>query len=301
MMTLSLGLSGCKCGSGSETTWKEKVLTRAKSCNLQVEESDVYFIDAESNQLKRVALAGGEPSVLAEGGKFAVGEKFVYFQAAGGISRVSRQGGEVSLVVEPSADAPDGVSSHVVDKEFLYWATGAGVFRVALAGGSHEKIAEERSVEELALDETHLYLATEQDLKMLPLGGGEPIVLLDSGKAQEFDIRLSTARPTPVGDHVYGRTMECGVFRVAKKGGAVAVLAEAHSGGGCSGQRLTVGKTVVFDKNLMDEEALMEVPLAGGESTVVLEEYVCGMGHAGDALVVSIGHGDTKRIARLGR
>lgn len=104
----------------------------------------VYFADWESDQIKRIPVTGGSPSVVASGNNLilyrglAVDETHVYWGDWDGIKRIPKGGGTVQTLAATNAS-----TELALDDTYVYWTSRAGdaILRVAKAGGTMQTLA----------------------------------------------------------------------------------------------------------------------------------------------------------------
>ncbi len=273
--------SGDESPASTTLPGKPQQLTKDYACNVIVDGSDVFYA---KDGLKQVPLAGGTPRTVAKGSGYTYGvdEQFVYYsnRDGNGVLKVPRAGGESM----PVAKVEGTVASLAVDRSHVYFgAAYSGLHRVSKEGGEAERIGNVFESTPLLIDDRYVYYygsETDSDgLWKLPKTGGEAIQLVDIAAVRE---RATAANSSDwirmVGDlaqdekYIYGRTADCGVYRVSKNGGAPEFIVHAK----CDvGTHVAVGESIL----LSSDEQLLEAPLEGGKPRVLLDQVdvVCSI------------------------
>ena len=282
-----------------------KLLTTASTCDLQPTRDAVFFVTTDG-ALKRATFDGKTMEILPAGviqqGWF-VGKDYVYYGVQDEIRRVPYRGGRPQRVHK--ARWPETrLTQFAVDRTHVYWEEGL-LHRKAKAGGAVVEVANAHGpLIHLAVADGHVYFSNGAILGKVPVTGGEPTVLFaESREEQPGDSKLDRPRlDLPFverGAFLYGRTEQCGVFRVPKTGGAAAVLTQGPSPRsryfGCAkGNHLSVGKSVLFEVATPEDEVLLEVPLNGGEPREVLSAghtTICTIADAGSKPLIGNQYG----------
>jgi hypothetical protein len=281
-----------------------KRLTRASACSLQPTRDAVYFVTSEG-ALRRAGYNGHviqllPPGVIRHG--WAVGKGFVYYGVQDKIRRVSIAGGRPQKVHQ--ARWPETrLTQFAVDRTHVYWEEGL-LHRKAKAGGAVADVTNVHGpLTYLAVAGGFVFYANGATLAKAPARGGQPTILLERSPEHPADPQQDRPRlDLPFverGAYLYGRTEQCGVFRVAKAGGAASILTQGPSPRdryyGCSkGNHLAVGRSVLFEVATPEDEVLLEVPLAGGEPKEVLSAghtSICAMADSGSKPLIGTEHG----------
>ena len=86
---------------------------------LATDGTDVYFVDWEDHQLRRVPAGGGTASVVVSdatiGTPLAMDANYVYYATGAGLFRIGRAGGNPELL------AGGAISDIAVDDACVYW------------------------------------------------------------------------------------------------------------------------------------------------------------------------------------
>ena len=282
-----------------------RLLARASTCTLQTTRDAVFFTTA-GGALKRASFDGNVMEILPAGvlqQSWIVGRTFVYYGVQDMIRRIPVRGGRAQQIVK--ADWPETrLTQFALDRTHVYWEEGL-LHRKPKAGGGVADIANAHGpLLHLTVSGGYVYYSNGASIGRARATGGEPtIILASSSEDNPADRKQDRPRlDLPFvgkGAYVYGRTEQCGVFRVPKTGGAASILTKGASPRdryfGCSkGDHLSVGKSVLFEVATPEDEVLLEVPLSGGEPKEVLSAghtTICSIEHWGSKPLVSNEHG----------
>jgi hypothetical protein len=228
--------------------------------------------------------AGKEPSTLASEEKpkrLALDDTHVYWTVwgsgfsadhskNGAVKRVAKSGGSVE-VFAPAQSHPHGI---VTDASAVYWANdGDGTVMTApKAGGAPAVLASVPGAFQVAVDASGVYASTRGGgIFRIPLGGGAP-VRLATAAAEPNQIVLDASG-------IYYIDDEGEVCRVAKAGGAPTILARGEKPSFDDGQVSLSGANVYFASG----NDAMSVPKTGGAATKVVSGRTRISGIAADA------------------
>ena len=237
---------------------------------MAADDTHVYFADWADDKIKRIPVAGGALSVVANGNELilhrglALDSTHVYWGDHSGIRRVAKTGGAVQVLVAGTDSA-----NLAVDDTYVYWTElgfGDGrVRRVLKAGGAAQNVATGRDGPyAVALDATHVYFTELHTGKVYQVGKD------GSGLTAYFasDISPYMAESVAVNNtHVFWTdttgTHTGRVRRVAKGGGTVENLALGLFGPG----HVQLTSTHVY---WGDYDGVWRLPIGAAEAKVDL-------------------------------
>ncbi len=280
-------------------------LTRSNACHLQQTRDAVYFVTNEG-ALRRAIYNGHVTQLLPKGviqHGWVVGKNFVYYGVQDKIRRVSIGGGRPQQVHQ--ARWPETlITQFAVDRTHVYWEEGV-LQRKAKGGGAVAEISNVHGpLTHLTVADGYVYYSNGATIGKAPVHGGKPTTLLaNPAERDEEDPKQDRPRlDLPFverGAFLYGRTEQCGVFRVPKAGGAAGILTKGPSPRdryfGCQkGDHLAVGRSVLFEVATPEDEVLLQVPLGGGEPKEILSAghtTICAIDASGSRPVIGTEHG----------
>jgi len=282
-----------------------KLLARANTCNLQSTRDGVFFATGEG-ALKRAAFDGRVMEILPAGvleQGFVVDKDYVYYGVQDKIRRIPIRGGRSQVFYQ--ASWPDTrLTQFATDRTHVYWEEGI-LHRKAKRGGTVADIANAQGpLTCLTVADGYVYYSNGASLGKVPVTGGQPTILYPSS-AERNQVDPKQDRPrldvpfVERGAYLYGRTKQCGVFRVPKAGGDATVLTKGPSPQdryfNCGkGNHLSVGNSVLFEVATPEDEVLLQVPLAGGEPKEILSSghtTICAIAHWGSKPLIANNHG----------
>ncbi len=286
--------------TGSPLPSPARRLARGHGCSIQPTRDAVFFATPEG-ALRRAAINGKVVEVLPGGvlkQGWRVGKKFVYYNVDDTIRRIPLSGGRPFRVHQARWAGTD-LTQFALDPWYLYWEEGL-LYRKAKDGGSAIEVANVHGpLLHLLVADGYVYYSNGASLGRAPTKGGTPTILLERSSA---DASAPPPQDRPRldlpfaerGKYLYGRTEQCGVFRVPKAGGSATILTKGATPRdryyGCEqGQLLAVGKSVLFEVVTPEDDVLLEVPLAGGEPQELLTaapRTICAMAAWGTKLLV---------------
>lgn len=208
---------------------------------LLTDATHVYFADSSSSfsggaAILRMSKEGGLPEAIALDEKsidsVALDDATVYWVSYSphSIRAAPKAGGALPRVVAAEKDGHD--PGLAVDREHVYYRRKGGpIVRVPKAGGEARVVVDPGGTV-AAVDDTHLYYFTDKAILKAPKGErSAPITLVSGQRPQELVIDAS---------HVYWvnqpttrDTFDGAVLRVAKAGGAPAVVADRQTQPAC--------------------------------------------------------------------
>jgi hypothetical protein len=241
----------CRCGSGGASytpTGKEPetLATEESPAQLLVDDAHVYW------------------TVWGAG---MTGDR----SANGQIKRVAKSGGK-SEVFAPAQSHPRGIDA---DATTVYWANeGDGtVMTAAKAGGAASVLASVPVPFQVAVDASGVYVSTRTSrIFKIPAGGGAPV-----------QIAMTAAEPNQLvldGSDIFYIDDSGQACRVPKAGGTPTVLARGEKPSFDDGQLRVSGANVYFASG----NDVMSVPKAGGAATKVISGKTRISGIAVDAI-----------------
>jgi hypothetical protein len=198
-------------------------------------EGDMASSTYRKGQIMRAASGGGKPKVVAKNQvepKAVAADRGQVFwfaddegtQGTASVRRAAAGGGKVKDVAR-GATAPGCVA--VVGKHVLWLSTGedpdAGwtthLWRANRDGGAKKRLATlEGEPRAVIADETTVFVATAGIIASVPIGGGDPVTIVDDSR-QPQALALDA-------DTLYWTTRETGqVLSLPKRGGAITTLA----------------------------------------------------------------------------
>lgn len=274
------GLSGCGV-KNSEPRWpKSKVLASGLDHPqaIAVDEKHIYFVmggtiasqNEGTNNVMRMPIEGGPPSVVFKGGDkyipdtffLTLDERYVYF-SVGSLVRVLKEGGpleEISIAGMPT--------EFVMDNENYYWHpfVGEGMqpapfYTVSKKGGHAQAITDPRpSANGLCIDDQFIYWIQTTGIYRKPKSGGEITQVYATPEGQiSSGLRLDA-------DNFYftqGRSKHA-LYKLSKSGGEPLQLAKSIN----SAADFVLGETDVYfqrERNL-NTDYLSKVSKTGGEA-----------------------------------
>jgi hypothetical protein len=186
--------------------------------------SMVYWVDPELGELKRAPLGGGTGTTLwagSVGTPVALDQSHVYWFGTSN-SNVMQANLDGSSPIQV-ATGQNNVLSIAARSGFLYWVTDSDLVELDLTGGTPSPLAQDRtSPRSVAVDSTHVYWAEGT------LGGNERVQRISRGGGTIEQLAAAGAYAIALDDtHVYvADNYGCSIWRVAKTGGTVQILAE---------------------------------------------------------------------------
>lgn len=208
-----------------------------------MDEKAIYFVTggtiaaqkAGTNNLMKMPLEGGAPTILFKGGELipgadtiAVDESHVYF-AAGGLRKISKDGGE-ALLLTP-AFMPSEI---VLDEENIYWKPFVGegmppapIFAISKKGGEPKTLTDARlSANGLCVDDKFIYWSQTDGIYRAAKTGGGGIEKIYAAPAGEI---ASDLKADVESFYFLQGTSKRDLYKFSKSGGEAKVLARAVS------------------------------------------------------------------------
>ena len=255
---------------------------------IALDATHVYYLDDIDSIIYRIPKNGGARQPLAQFqevlitamavddtnlyvativGDFAPGDLWA-IPKAGGTPRTIASG--VVFVTEIAADATHvyWVSVGTINLEEEVILSDGKIERVTKDGASRQVLASGLSTPAtVAIDDTNVYFGelgaavgnASKGLRRVAKSGGATVPVLDDYRVG--NIALSGNDVVFVGD---SQTSTGGMFRIAKTGGAVQMLVQDENID--SAPHIVAGQVYYITLPEEDSDALMRVPLAGGEA-----------------------------------
>ncbi len=252
--------------------------------------SFAYFTERGTNNDGRIlkrSLDGGDPVVLAKDEilplHIAVDAANVYWTTETEIRKMPLYGGKPSTI----ASGFGSPQSIVVAGDYVYWTTSpAKLMRVTINGGDVVTLIDESATNlafmGLAIDATHLYLASRGDIggsngsiKKMPIAGGS-VVTLATGQNDPAQVTVGAADVywTNTGDF----HANVGLMKAPLMGGPIETVVSSQSNtfaqyAEIGGILLNADGLFYTVKGTQDSDhydgTVMRMPLDGGESTIL--------------------------------
>lgn len=201
----------------------------------------------------------GAPELLAQDQQklsyVAVDGERVYFagfDAVPTLRACPKAGGPVEVLWEGAEVATFDLA---VDSSGIYGGM-TSLWRADLAGGKPLELAASIEVDELAVDDTHVYATTDASVVRVPKSGGAPEVLAQVAGPSSIAVDETHA--------YYGAG--AAVMRVPKAGGAVETVGSANF----TVMHLALGSSHVYVLP-MGQAPVVRLPKAGGTAETVFE------------------------------
>lgn len=237
-------------------------------------------VPAATGTVTRAPVAGGALTAVVSGQRvptaIALGTSDVFWIdefGTGDVMKAPKTGGEPTRIATFN---PDGNAFELeVDDESVYWLAyddgGPGVFKAPVGGGDAIRLATgEGKLEELALDDTHVYWADQvpetgqNRIMKVSIEGGEPAVL---SELYAGDLAVG-----PSGVYFIGSDDTAGtrVLQIPLAGGAAVAVSEA-----ADLRRVAVNSKYVYWTEQGDRStSIRKAPLNGGQSSTVVSDQV---------------------------
>lgn len=240
--------------------------------------------------LRKVALDSGAVTTLGntndsaqtDRGGLAIDGKFIYWNAGGNISRVSKDGGKPEVV------APEHVGVGVdiaVDNEKVYWANHgyyspnsptrpSPIYAVSKQGGTAEIFADQQNIpHSLVVDDKYVYWLTPTSILKRAKAGGQTQVVYQATDKEGVDELAQDDENLYFGFRGAGES-RWALRKVSKQGGEPQTLVKTYSL-----KPVAVDETNVyfFDEDGLNADLFCKVSKNGGEVTKLDSGYTSGV------------------------
>lgn len=240
--------------------------------------------------LRKVSLETGEVTTIDDGvknlpqsdyGGIAADEKYIYWNAAGNILRVAKDGGKQEVVASENVGVGIDIA---VDNEKVYWAnhgyyssgqqaTAKPIYSAPKAGGKVEVFADGQMAPHcVVVDSNAVYWLTLTSVMKQSKSGGQPQAVYKADESEGVDELSADADNLYFGFRSKGN-WRWGLRKVAKSGGEPVTLAKTYS----------LKPVVVDEANVFffdedgSEDALCKMSKNGDEVTRLDSGYSSGV------------------------
>jgi hypothetical protein len=239
--------------------------------------------------LRKIALDSGAVTTLDDGksmpqsenGGIAIDDKYVYWNTAGKILRVAKDGGKPEVVASEHVGV--GIDM-ALDSDKVYWAnhgyysggspSKSPIYWVSKQGGKTEIFADQQNgPHSLVADEKFVYWDTPTSILKQAKAGGEPQVVYQATDKEGVDELAQDAENLYFGFRSAGNS-RWGLCRVSKQGGPPQTLVKRYSL-----KPVAVDETSVyfFDEESLYKDAFCKVSKTGGAVTRIDTGYSSGV------------------------